>query len=92
MNTETTGQQAEVAADAAVDAVEDVIYSYEWAQDISSGMLKDANQGVAALRLLVAAVVDAYGEEPSKHCAEPGGPSCDIYDALAACRAVGGAR
>lgn len=90
MNTETKGQQAEVTADAAVDAVETVIWRYDNCEEISHGMIADGFEGVAAIRLLIAAVVAAYGEEPSKHCAEPGCPSCAIYDALAACRAVGG--
>ena len=58
MNTETTGQQAEVTADAAVDAVETVIWRYEHGEEIFSGMLKDANEGVAALR-------ERLGPDPS---------------------------
>ena len=92
MNNQTTPQaQAEPSADAAVDAVETVIWRYDNGEEISRGMLRDAEQGVTALRLLVATVVDAYGEEPSKHCIEPGCPSCAIYDALAECRKAGSA-
>ena len=106
MNTETT-TQAEVTADAAVAAVEDVIYAYEWAQDISRGMLKDANEGVEALRLLVNAdeEFDRLAAEIMQ-IVEKEGPLADDDPrtqylneaaharaaALAACRAVGGAR
>lgn len=92
MNTETTGQQAELTADAAVDAVETVIWRYENAEEITRGMLKDANEGVAALLKLVAAAEGYFGPDPKPHCGWPGCPSCEMYAALAACRAVGGAR
>ena len=91
MKPNTPQAQAEPSADAAVDAVERIIWCYENGADISRGTIKDAEQGATALRLLVAAVVDAYGDEPSKHCIEPGCPSCAIYDALAECRKAGAA-
>lgn len=107
MNTETTGQQAELTADAAVAAVEEVIYSYEWNQEITRGMLKDANAGVEALRLLVKAdeEFDRLAAEIMQ-IVEKEGPLADDNPrtqylneaaharaaALAACRAVGGER
>ena len=106
MNTQTTiPAQAEVTADAAVDAVETVIWRHEHGEEIFSGMLKDANEGVAALRKLVEAdeEYDAaqralgeamFGTENEKSAAAVKFSRATHLRqaALAACRAVGGAR
>lgn len=103
MNTETKGQQAELTADVAVDAVETVIWRYEHGEKIFSGMLKDANEGVAALRLLVEAaerVTQAfsdYGKAQGLVAEAQAHRKCEaamlaLEEANAACRAVGGAR
>ena len=96
MNTNTTPATAEVTADAAVDAVETVIWRHENGQGIFSGMLKDANEGVAALKLLAAAservtrAFDAPESLPAYSELAAAVRGLDV--ALAACRAVGGAR
>lgn len=92
MNTEMTGQQAEPTADAAVDAVETVIWRHEHGEEVFSGMLKDANEAVIALQQLAAAAEAYFGSDPKPHCGFPGCPACEMHAALAACRAVGGAR
>ena len=96
MNTETTGQQAELTADVAVDAVETIVWRYENGEEITRGMLRDANEGVAALRLLAAAgerVTRAFDAPESLAAySELTAAIGDLDAALAACRAVGGAR
>ena len=96
MNNQTTPQaQAEPSADAAVDAVETVIWRHEHGEEIFSGMLKDANEGVAALRLLTAAsdrVTRAF-DAPESFAAysELTAAMGDFSSALTACRKVGAA-
>lgn len=91
MNTETTGQQAELTADAAVEAVETVIWRHEHGEEVFSGMLKDANEGVAALRELVDAAAYALRTRDESGALSSTAEH-NLTEALAACRAVGGAR
>lgn len=103
MNTETTGQQAEVTADAAVDAVDTVIWRHEHGQEIFSGMLKDANEAVIALQQLAVAservtqTFSDYGKAQGLVAEAQAHRKCEaamlaLEEANAACRAVGGAR
>ena len=89
MNTETTGQQAEVAtetsiADEVLHPLERIIWCAEHGERPNRGEFKDAEESIVALRKLLAAAGPFRGEDSSA--------GVDLDDALDACRAVGGAR
>jgi hypothetical protein len=104
MNDKPTGQQAELTADVAVDAVETIVWRYANAEEITRGMLRDANEGVEALRELVQACEECERIDDLLPCTVDQMPDPVDYikrrdaayqrrkAALAACRAVGGAR
>ena len=79
----------EISATDVTDPLERIIWCAEHGERPNRREFKDAEQAVGALSVLLIAVVNAYGEEPRKHCETDDCPSCIIYDALAACRKVG---
>lgn len=89
MNTETTGQQAEVTAETSIadevlHPLERIIWCAEHGERPNRGEFKDAEASIAALKLLLAAAAPFRGEDSSA--------GVDLDDAFDACRAVGGAR
>lgn len=92
-------ESTEPSAAAAVDAVETVTHRQAVGEEIFSGMQRDAAEGVAALRELVAAdeefdvATDAFRDSTQSREADRYAAAMKRRAAaLAACRAVGRAR